>query len=157
MTHLTQISHVVMSHYWLLIGWNLSLSPVQLRSGQESFVPFFNSILCTLRFTHMQSLTDYFFISLKHLCLFCVICIRPLIHYEIVTNKLRELLPTKYQSWYNLCNSHKYNYKVSPVRTNRAKNLFILSMCGWINPSHNSGSSDVFAWGKQIVHHTPLA
>ena len=151
MTHLTQISHVVMSHYWLLIGWNLSLSPVQLKSGQESFVPFFNSILCTLRFTHMQSLTAYFFISLKHevslkdLCLFWVTCIRPLIHYKIVPNKLRELLPTKYKGRYNLCNSHKYNYKVPPVCINRAKNLFILSMCEWMNPSHNSGSSDVFA------------
>ena len=42
----------------------------------------------------MQSLTAYFFISLKHevslkdLCLFCVTCIRPLIHYEKLQTNL---------------------------------------------------------------------
>ena len=149
MTHLTQISHVVMSDYWLFTIWNSTLSPPQLQSGQKYIVPFFSNLLCTLRFTHMQSLTAYFFIYIKHqvsskdLCLFCVACIRPLIHDGIVKNKLRELLPTRYESQYNLFNSHKY--RVPPVRTNQAKNLFILSTCGWMNPSQNLGSSDVFA------------
>ena len=145
MTHLTQISHMVMSDYWLLTIWNSPLSPAQLQSGQKYIVPFFSNILCTLRFTHMQSLTAYFFIYLKHqvspkdLCS----CIRPLIHDGIVKNKFSKLLPTRYESRYNLFNSHKY--RIPPVRINRAKNLFILSMCGWMNPSHNVGSSDVFA------------
>ena len=56
-----------------------------------------------------------FFIYIKHqvspkdLCLFCVTCIRPLIPDGIVNNKLRELLPTRYESRYNLFNSHKYS------------------------------------------------
>ena len=41
----------------LLIAFRL-----KLQCGHESFVPFFTSILCILRFTHMQSLTAYFFI-----------------------------------------------------------------------------------------------
>ena len=40
MTHLTQISHVVVSDYWLLKIWNLPLSPAQPLSGQKYFVPF---------------------------------------------------------------------------------------------------------------------
>ena len=47
----------------LLIAYNLKpLYPVQLQNGQKYFVPFYNSILCTLRFPHMQSLLAYFFI-----------------------------------------------------------------------------------------------
>ena len=73
----------------LLIAYNLKLAlvpSVQLQNGQKYFVPFYNSILCTLRFPHTQYLLAYFFIQLKHqvypkdLCLFCVTCIRPLIH-----------------------------------------------------------------------------
>ena len=111
--HLAQIFHVVMSDYWLLTSWNLSLFPAQLQSGQTYFLPFLTVILRTLRFTHMQSLTAYFYIYLEHpkdLCLFCVTCIRPLIHDGIVQNKLWELLLKRYESRYNLCNSH--NYKV---------------------------------------------
>ena len=43
-------------------------------------------------------------------------------------HKLRELLPARHESRYDLRNSHKC--KVPPVRTPRAKNSFILSMCG---------------------------
>ena len=48
----------------LLIAYNLKLAlvPCTTSSGQKYFVPFHNSILCTLSFPHMQSLTAYFFI-----------------------------------------------------------------------------------------------
>ena len=62
MTHLTQMSHVVILDYCLLTIRNQPFYPVQLQNGQKYFVPFYNSILCTLRFPHMQSLLAYFFI-----------------------------------------------------------------------------------------------
>ena len=54
-------------------------------------------------------------ISTIIVCLFCVTCIRPLIHYGTVKNRL-EVLPKRYKSRYNRCNRDKY--KVPPVRTN---------------------------------------
>ena len=44
------------------------------------------------------------------------------------SHKLRQLLPMENINKYNLRNKHKY--KVPVARTNRAKNSFILSMCG---------------------------
>ena len=44
------------------------------------------------------------------------------------SHKLRQLLPMENINKYNLRNKHKY--KAPVARTNRAKNSFILSMCG---------------------------
>ena len=67
-------------------------------------------------------------------------------------HKLRELLPAIHESRYNLRNSRKY--KVPPVRTNWAKNSFILSMCRWcMSPSHNMGSDDVFLVSVWVSSH----
>ena len=52
MTHLPQISHVVVSDYWLLTIWISPLSPAQLLSGQKYFVPFFNSTMYITLYPH---------------------------------------------------------------------------------------------------------
>ena len=62
MTHLTQISHVVMTQ--IIDGLQFETHPYPLRNfimgKSTSFL--FSIVLCTLRFTHMQSLTDYSFL-----------------------------------------------------------------------------------------------
>ena len=48
----------------LLIAYNLKLALVPYATSEwpKVLLPFFNSILCTLCFPHMQSLAAYFFI-----------------------------------------------------------------------------------------------
>ena len=62
MTHLTQISHVVMTQ--IIDGLQFETRPCPLRNFRvaKSTSFLFSIVLCTLRFTHMQSLTDYFLV-----------------------------------------------------------------------------------------------
>ena len=59
MTHLTQISHVVMTQ--IIDGLQFETRPYPLRNFRvaKSTSFLFSIVRCTLRFTHMQSLIDY--------------------------------------------------------------------------------------------------
>ena len=102
-----------------------------------------------------------FFIQLKHevspkdLCLFCVTCIRPLIHQGIVKNKLRELLPTRYESQYNLCNSHIKSHLFAPTEQR------ICSSCPCMDertlPTTWAAVMFLHKAKRMIVHNTPVA